>query len=160
MCDELGWMGSWNWLTTRAPLGGANKSLLLKDRQPQIHFNGTKQDWINSHKKSSFIRRECVNEGCDQFEEKVCGAFAALSCFVTDFVWEFEVIGAGLWALTGSHPVQYGPGWASQQLFSQLKSCDWSLTKETWRLWTNVKSMTIKKSNFLWISLGHWAYWF
>ena len=23
--DGTGWMGSWNWLTTRAPLGGANK---------------------------------------------------------------------------------------------------------------------------------------
>ena len=44
-----------------------------------------------------------------EFQEKVCRAFAALSCFVTDFVWEFEVIGAGLWALTGSHPVQYEP---------------------------------------------------
>ena len=60
-------------------------------------------------KKPSASECETVNEGWDQFEEKVCRAFAALSCFVTDFVWEFEVIGAGLWALTrSSHPVQYG----------------------------------------------------
>ena len=24
-----GWMGSWNWLTTRAPLGGANNAMFI-----------------------------------------------------------------------------------------------------------------------------------